>query len=60
MASGLSLQLLDRYSLGHDDFAVGSSTDENLREFRNNLLMTTADWDMTRSCDLKSIIPIFF
>ncbi len=53
MASGLSLQLLDRYSLGHDDFAVGSSTDENLREFRNNLLMTTADWDITQKLRFK-------
>ncbi len=53
MPSGLSLQLLDRYSLGHDGFGVGGSTDENLREFRNNLVMVTADWDLTEKLRFK-------
>ena len=53
MPSGLSLQLLDRYSLGHDDFGVGGSTDANLREFTNNLVMATADWDLTEKLRFK-------
>lgn len=53
MASGLSLQLLDRYSLGHDGFGLGISTDENLREFHNNLLMATVDWDLTEKTRVK-------
>ncbi len=53
MASGLSLQLLDRYSIGHDDFGFGSATDENLREFDNNLLMATIDWDLTEKLRFK-------
>lgn len=53
LAGGLSFQLLDRYSLGHDGFGVGSSTDDNLREFENNLLMVTADWDITEKVRFK-------
>ena len=54
MASGLSLQLLDRYSLGHDDFGVGiSTTDQNLREFDSNLAMATADYDITEKVRVK-------
>ena len=54
MASGLSLQLLDRYSLGHDAFGVGISTsDQNLREYDNNLAMATADWDLTEKVRFK-------
>ncbi len=54
MASGLSLQLLDRYTLAHDDFGVGiSTTDKNLREFQNNLVMATADWDLTEKVRVK-------
>jgi hypothetical protein len=45
--------LLDRYSLGHDGFGIGSSTDDNLREFENNLLMVTADWDITEKVRFK-------
>jgi polysaccharide biosynthesis protein VpsM len=54
MASGLSLQLLDRYSLGHDTFGAGISTsDLNLREYDNNLVKTTADWDLTQKVRVK-------
>jgi hypothetical protein len=53
MPSGLSLQLLDRYSFGHDGFGVGLSTDDNLREFENNLLMATVDWEVTEKVRVK-------
>jgi len=47
MASGLSLRILDRFTVGHDDFGAGEANDEDLREFDSNLLMLTADWDLT-------------
>ncbi len=53
MASGLSLQVLDRYSLGHDSFGYGAATEKNQREFNSNLVMTTADWDLTEKVRLK-------
>ncbi|WP_419176491.1 outer membrane beta-barrel protein [Desulfosediminicola sp.] len=53
MASGLSLRVLDRFTLGHDDFGVGEATDEDLREFDTNLLMLTADWELTEKLRFK-------
>ncbi|GAB6190492.1 outer membrane beta-barrel protein [Desulfocastanea catecholica] len=53
MASGLSLQLLDRYNLGHDDFGFSGATDEDQREYESNLLMATADWDITEKVRVK-------
>jgi hypothetical protein len=53
MASGLSLQLLDRYNLSHDDFGFSGATDEDQREFESNLLMATVDWDITEKVRVK-------
>lgn len=53
MAGGLSLQLLDRYNLGHDDFGFSGATDEDQREYESNLLMATADWDITEKVRVK-------
>lgn len=53
MASGLSLRALDRFTVGHDDFGVGEATDDDLREFDTNLLMLTADWDLTEKLRFK-------
>jgi polysaccharide biosynthesis protein VpsM len=60
MASGLSLQLLDRYSLGHDGFGVGVATDSNQREFQSNIVMATADWDMTEKLRFKVDLSNFY
>lgn len=53
MRSGLSLQALDRYSVGHDRFEVGNSVIEQLREFQSNIFMATADWLVTEKVRLK-------
>ncbi len=53
MRGGLSLQLLDRYNLGHDDFGFSGATDEDQREYESNLLMATADWDVTEKVRVK-------
>ena len=47
MASGLSLQLVDRFTRGHDRFEAGTATADNLREYDSNMVMATADWEMT-------------
>lgn len=60
MASGLSLQILDRYAMGNDIFDTGSgATAENIREFDSNLLMLTADWDMTEKLRFKIDYSLF-
>lgn len=60
MASGLSLQLLDRYSIGHDEFGTDGATDENLREFQSNIVLGTADWDITEKLRLKTDVSNFY
>ena len=60
MRGGLSLQLLDRYSLGHDRFDAGNAlTSEKLREFDSNIVMATADWLVTEKVRLKADISNF-
>jgi polysaccharide biosynthesis protein VpsM len=53
MPGGLSLQLLDRYNLGHDDFGFSGATEEDQREYESNLLMATTDWDITEKVRVK-------
>lgn len=60
MASGLSLQILDRYALGHDEFSVDGATDSNQREFQSNIAMATADWDITEKLRIKSDFSHFY
>jgi len=60
MRGGLSLQLLDRYSLGHDRFDAGNAlTSEKLREFDSNIVMATADWLVTEKVRLKADLSNF-
>lgn len=60
MASGLSLQILDRYALDHDDFGIGGATDTNQREYQSNLAMATADWDITDKMRIKGEYSNFY
>lgn len=53
MASGLSLQVLDRYETNHDGFGLGGATEDDLREYNSNLFMGTADWDLTEKLTFK-------
>jgi hypothetical protein len=59
MASGLSLQLLDRFTLGHDSFSIGNATSDNSREFESNVVMATADWDMTEKFRIRADYSLF-
>lgn len=59
MASGLSLQLLDRFTLGHDSFDIGNASADNSREYDSNLVMGTADWDMTEKLRLRADYSLF-
>lgn len=60
MASGLSFQILDRYAVGHDDFSADGATDENLREFQSNIVLATADWDITEKLRLRTDLSNFY
>lgn len=60
MAGGLSLQILDRYALDHDDFSVDRATDSNQREFQSNIVMATADWDLTAKVRIKGDFTNFY
>lgn len=59
MPSGLSLQLLDRYSVGHDRFEAGNYLIEPLREFQSNIFMATGDWQVTEKVRLKADYSMF-
>lgn len=60
MASGLSLQILDRYALDHDDFGVDGATESNQREFQSNIVMATADWDLTEKLRMRGDLTNFY
>jgi len=60
MRGGLSLQVLDRYSVGHDRFEVGNSIIEQLREFQSNIFMATADYVVTEKVRLKADYSMFY
>lgn len=60
MNSGLSLQILDRYSLDHDSFGVGAATDSNQREYQSNIVMGTVDWDFTEKLRAKVDLANFY
>ncbi len=50
---GLSLQALNSYIHGQDQFGLDSATNENLRRYDSNIFMATADWDMTEKLRAK-------
>lgn len=60
MASGLSLQVLDRYAIGHDDFSVSGANETNQREYQSNIVMMTADWDITDKLRIKGDFSNFY
>jgi len=60
MRGGLSLQVLDRYSVGHDRFEVGNYLIEPLREYQSNIFMATADWLVTEKVRLKADYSMFY
>lgn len=60
MASGLSLQIVDRVTNGHDIFETGVTTSDNIREFNRNLLMLTADWNFTEKFRVKTDYSNFY
>lgn len=60
MASGLSLQVVDRVTNGHDIFETGVTTSDNIREFNRNLVMLTADWDLTEKFRVKTDYSNFY
>ena len=60
MASGFSLQLLDRYSHGHDEFGNGLATQNNQRKFDSNLVMATVDWNLTQKFRLQTDYANFY
>lgn len=53
MRGGLSLQVLDSFNYAQDDFGVGSATDDNLRRYTSNVVMGTADYQLTEKLRTK-------
>lgn len=53
MRGGLSLQVLDSFNYAQDDFGVGSATDDNLRRYTSNVVMGTADYQLTEKLRAK-------
>ncbi len=47
MRGGLSLQVVDRFTHGQDQFEIGSKSRGQLRRYDANFFMATADWDLT-------------
>ena len=60
MASGLSFQIVDRYTLGHDNFSTDGATDDNEREYQSNIILGTTDWDITEKLRFKADISNFY
>jgi len=60
MPSGLSLQILDRFSKGHDRFEAGvANLVDPLQEFNSNIVMGTIDWQMTEKIRAKADLSNF-
>lgn len=53
MRGGLSLQVLDSFNYAQDEFGVGSATNENLRRYTSNVIMGTADYQITEKVRAK-------
>ena len=47
LRSGLTLQVVDRYTYGQDRFDAGSSTINAIRRYNSNIFQGTADWDFS-------------
>ena len=53
MRGGLGLQLVDRYTHGEDELDAASLLRDQARGFDSNLLLATADWDITEKLRTK-------
>jgi len=53
LRSGLTLQVVDRYTYGQDRFDAGSSTANGIRRFNSNIFQGTADWDFSEKFRAK-------
>jgi len=53
MRNGLSLQILDRYSHDNNKFDIGTVDRDSLREYNSNLLVLTADWEISEKLRAK-------
>ncbi len=53
MRGGLSLQILDRFTRGEDRFDIGSVPVVNQSKYKSNIVMATADWQMTEKVRAK-------
>ncbi len=53
LRGGLGLQLVDRYTHGEDELDAGSLLRDQARGFDSNLLLATADWDITEKLRTK-------
>ncbi len=53
LKSGLSLQILDRYSRAQNIFDVGSVLRDSVGRFDSNIFMATADWVFTEKTRVK-------
>jgi polysaccharide biosynthesis protein VpsM len=53
MRGGLSLQLVDRYTRDQDKYDVGSQAGVSEDEFDSNIVLATADWNITEKLRAK-------
>lgn len=53
MRGGLSLQLIDRFTRGEDRFDIGSVPGVNEGKYKSNIVVATADWQMTEKLRAK-------
>ena len=60
MRSGLSLMLVDRFTHDADRFDVGSEIGVSENKFNSNVVMATADWNVTEKLRAKFDYSNFF
>ena len=53
LRGGLGLQVVDRYTHGEDELDAGSLLRDQARGFDSNLLLATADWNITEKLRAK-------
>ncbi len=53
LRSGLTLQVVDRYTYGQDRFDAGNSTAGSVRFYNSNIVEGTADWDFSEKFRAK-------
>lgn len=56
---GLSLQIMDQYTRSQDRFEVGYPDADLLHLFSSNVLIGTADWDITEKLRIKGDVSLF-